>query len=103
MYAVFSMSGQQVKGTPGEQVRVDFMGEAKEGEKVTFDEVLLVSDGAKVRIGTPFVGAKVVATVMGHGRERKIIVFKKKRRVDYHKKHGHRQDYTTLKIEAIEG
>ena len=82
-------------------MRVAFLGETKEGDKVTFDKVLLVSDGDKVRIGAPFVGAKVVATVVGHGRERKIIVFKKKRRKHYKRTKGHRQGFTTLKIESI--
>jgi large subunit ribosomal protein L21 len=76
---------------------------AKEGEKVTFDRVLLVSDGDKVRVGAPYVGAKVLATVVGHVRDKKVLVYKKKKRIDYHKKHGHRQWYTTLRVDSIEG
>ncbi len=104
MYAVFNvLPGRQVKGAAGSLVRVDYMETAKEGEKVTFDQVLLLSDGSKVQVGAPFVKAKVHATVVAHGRDKKIIVFKKKRRVDYHKMRGHKQRFTTLKIDSIEG
>jgi large subunit ribosomal protein L21 len=103
MYAVFSISGRQFKVEPGQTLHVDFMGETKEGEKVKFEKVLIVSDGQKVRIGAPYVGAVVNATVVTHGRDRKVIVYKKKRRVDYHKKQGHRQHYTTVQIDSITG
>ena len=72
------------------------------GKKVTFDEVLLTSDGEKVKAGQPMVkGAKVVAEVVGHGRGEKIIVFKFKRRKNYRKKTGHRQDFTEIKITGV--
>lgn len=74
------------------------------GKKVTFDEVLLTSDGEKVKAGQPMVkGAKVVAEVVGHGRGEKIIVFKFKRRKNYRKKTGHRQDYTEITIKELKG
>ncbi len=103
MYAVFTIPGRQVKAEPGQKLRVDFMENAKEGDKVTFDKVMLLSDGQNVRVGTPYVGATVHATVVSHDRGKKVIVFKKKRRVDYHKKQGHRQRYTTVMIDSIVG
>jgi large subunit ribosomal protein L21 len=102
MYAVISIVGQQVKAQPGDTIRLDYMHAAKEGDKLTFDKVLLVSDGPKVLVGTPFIGAKVLATVLSHGRSKKVIVYKKKKRTDSHKKQGHRQRFTTVHIDSIE-
>lgn len=102
MYAVLTAGGRQVKVRPEEKLRVDFLPNASEGEQVVFDKILLVSDDQGVRIGTPFVEGVVRATVVSHGRDDKIIVYKKKRRVDYHKKQGHRQDFTTVRIDSIE-
>ncbi len=104
MYAVFNvLPGRQVKAASGNLVKVDFIETAKEGQKLVFDQVLLISDGAKTQVGTPYVSARVHATVVGHGRDKKIIVFKKKKRIDYHKMRGHKQRFTTLRIESIEG
>jgi large subunit ribosomal protein L21 len=73
--------------------------EAKPGDKLTFDEVLLSSDGTTIRAGTPLVkGAKVQAEVVGDGKEPKIYVFKFKRRKNYRRKTGHRQKYTEVRI-----
>ena len=102
MYAVISVPGRQLKTEPGQTIRVDFMQNAKEGDPVVFDKVLLFSDGMNVKVGTPYVGATVRATVVSHERGKKVIVYKKKRRVDYHKKHGHRQKYTTVHVDSIE-
>jgi large subunit ribosomal protein L21 len=102
MYVVFQAPGRQLKAEVGQELRVDYLTNAKEGDKVAFDKVLMVADGANVRFGTPYVAAKVHATVVGHERDRKLIVFKKKRRVDYHKRQGHRQRFTTVKIDSIE-
>jgi large subunit ribosomal protein L21 len=102
MYAVFSNVGQQVKAQLGDKIRLDYIHTAKEGDKLTFDKVLLVSDGPKVLVGTPFVGATVHATVVSHDRGKKIIVYKKKKRTDSHKRQGHRQRYTTVHIDSIE-
>ncbi|HEY3296037.1 MAG TPA: 50S ribosomal protein L21 [bacterium] len=102
MYAVFSIVGRQVKAQPGETLRLDFILSAKEGDKLAFDKVLLLSDGKDVRVGTPYVGAKVLATVISHGRTKKIIVYKKKKRTDSHKRQGHRQQFTTVHIDSIE-
>jgi large subunit ribosomal protein L21 len=103
MYAVFSHVGRQVKAQPGQTLRLDFIHTAKEGDKLTFDKVLLLSDGSNVRVGTPFVPAKVVVTVISHDRSKKVIVYKKKKRTDSHKKQGHRQRFTTVHIDSIEG
>ena len=103
MHAVLAVPGRQVRIEPGQTLRVDFMDSAKEGAKIVFDKVMLLSDGQNVRVGTPYVGATVHATVVAHERGKKIIVYKKKRRVDYHKKQGHRQRYTTVRIDSIEG
>lgn len=102
MYAVFNVPGGQIKAQVGDELRLDAMPK-NAGDKVTFDQVLLVSDDKNVRIGNPFVGAVVEGTVVAHERGDKVIVFKKKRRVDYHKKYGHRQQYTTVRIDAIKG
>ncbi|MBI5059848.1 50S ribosomal protein L21 [candidate division KSB1 bacterium] len=103
MYAVFNVTpGRQVKAAPGSTVKVDYFEEAKAGQKLVFDEVLLVSDGAVPKIGAPYVKAKVHATVVGHGRNPKVVVFKKKKRIDYHKQRGHKQHFTTLHIDSIE-
>jgi ribosomal protein L21 len=73
-----------------------------EGSKVELDRVLLVADGDKIEMGSPTVeGSKVIATAMGNGRAKKIIVFKYKNKVRYHRKNGHRQSYTTLSIDKI--
>jgi large subunit ribosomal protein L21 len=102
MYAVFSIVGRQIKAQPGETLRLDYIHSAKEGDKVTFDKVLLFSDGQNVKVGTPFVGAKVMATVISHDKAKKVIVYKKKKRTDSHKKQGHRQRFTTIHIDSIE-
>ena len=78
--------------------------EQKEGDKVTFDNVLLVDNDGKVKVGAPAVkGAMVEATVLEHLKGDKVIVFKKKRRKGFKKKNGHRQYFTSLKIENIKG
>jgi large subunit ribosomal protein L21 len=102
MYAVFSIVGRQVKAQPGETLRLDYIHTAKEGDKLTFDKVLLFSDGSNVQVGTPYVGAKVVATVVSHDRSKKVIVYHKKKRTDSHKRQGHRQRFTTVHIDSIE-
>jgi large subunit ribosomal protein L21 len=101
MYAVIDACGRQYKVAEGDLVFVEKL-EAKEGEKVTFDQVLLVSDNGKVKVGTPTVkGAKVEATVVAQGKAKKIVVFKYKAKKNERKKQGHRQPYTQVKIEKI--
>jgi large subunit ribosomal protein L21 len=78
--------------------------DAEAGSTITLDNVLLVGGGDDVKIGQPLVaGASVQCEVVTHGRDKKIIVFKKKRRNSYRKKQGHRQDFTLLKVTSIQG
>ncbi|MDR1044211.1 MAG: 50S ribosomal protein L21 [Candidatus Adiutrix sp.] len=101
MYAVIKSGGRQFKVEPGQVLRVDKL-DGQVGDSLTLTEVLLVKDGEALKAGTPLLeGVTVTATVLEQDRGRKIIVFKKKRRQGYQKKQGHRQDYTTLKITAI--
>lgn len=101
-YAVIRTGGKQFRVAPGDILRVPTLADKKEGETVEFGEVLVAGDENGVRFGTPLVdGARVTATVVKHGRGPKIIVFKFKRRKQYKRKHGHRQDFTAVKIESI--
>lgn len=99
--AVIKTGGKQYLVKPGQRVMVEKL-DAKEGEKFTFDEVLLVSDDKKIEIGTPLVkGAKVEARVLKQGRARKVIVFKYHSKTRYKKKMGHRQPFTEIEISDI--
>lgn len=101
MYAIVEIAGQQFKVEKDQQVFVHRL-EAKEGSKVSFDNVLLVDDGGKVSVGAPAVkGASVSAKVLSHVKGDKVIVFKKKRRKGYQKSNGHRQQFTEIKIDNI--
>ena len=98
-YAIIRSGGKQFRVEEGQQVRVPLM-DKEVGSSVELDVLLLGGDSPQV--GTPTVdGARVAATVVDHGRDTKIIVFKKKRRKQYKRTKGHRQDYTTLKIDSI--
>lgn len=100
MYAVIKTGGKQVRVQKGDVVFVEKL-EANEGDKVTFDEVLMVG-GEKVVVGNPLVdGAKVEAKVLKQGRGAKIIVFKYKPKKNYKRKQGHRQSYTKLEITKV--
>ncbi len=101
MYAIVNISGKQFKATEGSKVRVPKqIGE--EGSALEFDNVLLVNDGTNTHVGDPTVsGASVTATILNHGRDKKILVYKKKRRKGYQRKNGHRQWYTELEFQKI--
>ena len=100
MYAIIQTGGKQIKVAKGDSVLVEKL-DVKEGETITFDKVLLIG-GETVKVGAPYVkGATVTATVEKQGKSRKIIVFKYKPKTTYHKKQGHRQPYTRVKIESI--
>jgi large subunit ribosomal protein L21 len=102
MYVVFRTGGKQFRAQPGTRIRIPTL-EVEAGETVTFDDVLLLSDGEAVRVGQPNVdGASVTAEVVGHGRDKKIIVFKRKRRKGYRRKQGHRQGYTEIRVSEIQ-
>lgn len=103
MYAVVQTGGHQYRVQPSEKLRIPKV-EVPVGGTVTFDQVLLVEDAGKVRVGTPVLaGATVVAEVLSQGRADKILVFHKKRRKRYQKKNGHRQPFTEIKIQSILG
>ena len=100
MYAIIATGGKQYKVAEGDVIKVEKLGVA-EGETVDFDQVLAVNNG-KLVLGNPTVsGAKVSATVVEEGKSRKVVVYKYKRKTGYHKKNGHRQLYTKVKIEKI--
>ena len=101
MYAVFRTGGKQFRAELGKKLRIPSL-EVEPGESITFDDVLLASDGNEVQVGAPTVeGAKVTAEVVRHGRDRKIIVFRRKRRKKMRRKQGHRQGFTEVKVEEI--
>ncbi|MCW5899421.1 MAG: 50S ribosomal protein L21 [Flavobacteriales bacterium] len=103
MYAIVDIAGQQFKVTQAQKLKVHRL-EAEEGKHIELDQVLLVSDGKTVTVGTPMVdGARIAAKVLSHGKGDKVLVFKKKRRKGYQKLNGHRQALTEIWIEAILG
>ncbi|MFC1912875.1 50S ribosomal protein L21 [Chloroflexota bacterium] len=103
IYAIIETGGKQYKVTPGETIDVERL-DVAEGSNIDLDRVLLIANGDKVTVGSPTIdGAKVVATVKGEGKGKKIIVFKYKPKVRYRKKTGHRQFYTRLAIDNVVG
>ncbi|MBC7249950.1 MAG: 50S ribosomal protein L21 [Anaerolineae bacterium] len=101
MYAVIESGGKQFKVREGELLEVEKLPQAV-GEKVEFDRVLLLADEAGVKVGQPTVeGAKVRATVLHHGKHRKVFIFKYRPRKRYRRRAGHRQPFTRLRIDEI--
>ena len=103
MYAIVEINGQQFKVEEGKKIFVNHIREAEEGQPVEFDKVLLVDNEGAITVGTPTVeGAKVVCEVINPlVKGEKVIVFKMKRRKDYRKKNGHRQQYTQVEIKSV--
>ena len=103
MYAIVEINGQQFKVEEGKKIFVNHIREAEEGQTVEFDTVLLVDNEGAITVGTPTVeGAKVVCEVINPlVKGEKVIVFKMKRRKDYRKKNGHRQQYTQVEIKSV--
>ena len=99
MYAIIATGGKQYKVSEGDVIYVEKL-DAEEGAAVTFDQVLAVSD-ADLKVGADVASSTVTATVVEQGRARKVIVYKYKRKTGYHKKNGHRQAFTQVKIEKI--
>lgn len=100
MYAIVKTGGKQVKVEVGQAIYVEKL-DVEAGEKVTFDEIVLVG-GEKTVVGTPTVsGATVVGTVEKHGKQKKVVTFKYKPKKHTHRKQGHRQPYTKVVIESI--
>ncbi|QGU00036.1 LSU ribosomal protein L21p [Candidatus Syntrophocurvum alkaliphilum] len=104
MYAVIETGGKQYRVAEGDILKIEKL-DVEAGEKITFDNVLVVSNGnGEIKIGDPYLsGTKVNAEVIEQGKNKKIVVFKYKRRKNYQRKQGHRQPYTKIKIEKIEG
>ncbi len=101
MYAVVKTGGKQYKVTKGEVIKVEKL-DAEVGSEVDLQDVLMVIDGDSIRVGSPILeNATVKAKVLEHGKDKKVIVFKKKRRKGYKKKRGHRQHFTTLEIRDV--
>lgn len=98
MYAIIETGGKQYKVSEGEEIKVEKL-DAAEGDEITFD-VVAVSDGS-LKVGDALKGASVKATVLDQGRGRKVIVYKYKRKSGYHRKNGHRQPFTKVRIDAI--
>ena len=104
MYAIIEDQGRQYTVTEGEILEVDLKKDSTEQESIVFERVLMVRGDSETRVGTPTVpGAKVVATILGEHKGAKIVVRKFKRRKKYRRKQGHRQKYTRIRIDAIEG
>jgi large subunit ribosomal protein L21 len=103
MYAVIKTGGKQYRVSQGDTLRLETL-EAGTGDAIEFDQVLMVGEGADVKIGTPFVeGGKVTATVKSHGRGKKVEIIKFRRRKHHMKRMGHRQNYTEVEITGITG
>lgn len=102
-YAIVETGGKQYRVKPGETVRIEKLNVA-EGETVVLDKVLVVNTDGKLTVGAPYVtGAKVTGTVKAQGKAPKIIVFKYHNKTNYRKKTGHRQPFTAVTIQTIEG
>ena len=99
MYAIIATGGKQYKVSEGDVIKVEKI-DAEAGSTVSFDQVIAVSDGT-LKVGDEGANATVSATVMEQGRGKKVIVYKYKRKTGYHKKNGHRQAYTQVKIDKI--
>ena len=99
MYAIIATGGKQYKVSEGDVIKVEKL-DVEAGNVVTFDQVIAVSDNG-LKVGEAVANATVSGTVMDQGRARKVIVYKYKRKTGYHKKNGHRQAYTQVKIEKI--
>ena len=102
MYAVINTGGKQYRVSPGQEIKLEKL-KAEIGDVVTFDKVLLTSDGENVKVGRPYLeNSKVTGRVSRQGKNRKIVVFKYKRRKGYRRTQGHRQSFTLVNIENIE-
>ena len=101
MYAIVNISGKQFRAEKGKSIQVPSQN-TEVGKKLSYDQVLLANDNGEVQIGNPFIkNFKVSATVLENGRDKKLIVFKKKRRKGYKRKNGHRQGCSLIQIDSI--
>ena len=103
MYAIVETGGKQYRVSEGDVITVERL-DAEVGTKVELDRVLLLGEGEDLKVGAPYIdGAAVIAEVVEHGKAKKVIIFKYKYKKDYRKKQGHRQPYTMLRIEDLNG
>lgn len=103
MYAVIKTGGKQYRVAQGEYLKVEKL-EGNEGDAIELDQVLMIADGDKLKIGSPTIdGGKVTATIKSHGRGKKVEIMKFRRRKHHQKRTGHRQSYTEIEITAING
>lgn len=103
MYALVDIKGKQYKAQKGATLQVDKLDREK-GESVEFDSVLMVGGTEKIKVGNPYVkGVKIQAVLEDQIKDKKIVVYKYKRRKGYHKKQGHRQQYSIIRVEDIVG
>ncbi len=101
MYALIEFAGKQFKVEEGSSIKVPYV-DGKVGSKVDFEKIIYMDDGKNKMVGTPIVaGAKIDGEIVSHGRERKVVVFKFKRRKGYQKKNTHRQEYSILKVGKV--
>jgi len=104
-YAIIDIGGTQQRVSPGDTIRVNRLGgeNAELGKSLEIDRVLMVNTDGSLKVGSPLVaGAVVKATIMGEIKGKKVLIFKKKRTKQYRRTRGHRQQYTTLRIDAIQ-
>jgi large subunit ribosomal protein L21 len=100
-YAIIRTGGKQFRAEPGKTIRIPSV-EGEAGSKVTFDDVILGADGDNITVGAPSIAkATVTGEIVKHGRDKKIVVFKMKRRKNYARKQGHRQGFTEVRINKI--
>ena len=101
MYAILNISGKQYKAMSGTRLKVPKQ-DGEVGTRLKFDKVLLINDGKNTEVGEPILkGASITGTIIEHGRDKKILVYKKKRRKGYQRKNGHRQWYTEIQFDTI--
>ena len=102
MYVIVAISGKQYRVSKGDTIKVSSQ-DWKVGDRVNFDQVLLMDNRKNITVGTPTVaGASVTAEILEHNREKKLLIYKKKRRKGYQRKNGHRQGYSLLKVNKLQ-
>ena len=102
MYAIVTISGKQYRVSEGDTIKVSSQ-DWKVGDRVKLDQVLLTDNGKKIEVGTPKVnGASVTVEILEHNRDKKLLIYKKKRRKGYQRKNGHRQGYSLLKVNKLQ-